>query len=136
MAGVVAAVADDDEGLFFAMAETQVLEAFRHGVVKGGSSASGDGFQSGLKIFCVMREWFSAENLEPDVVVEIDDEHFVLRITGMSEGGNGGGDFGELGSHAAAMVDDEAHGDGSVFLLEKSEFLRAAVFENAKGVLR
>jgi hypothetical protein len=53
----------------------------------------------------------------------------------MREGGNGGGDFGELRAHAAAVIDDEAHGNGSIFLLEESEFLRAAVFKDAEGFL-
>jgi hypothetical protein len=50
----------------------------------------------------------------------------------MREGGNGGGHFGELRSHAAAVVNDQSNGDRSVFLLEESEFLRAAVFEDAE----
>ena len=50
----------------------------------------------------------------------------------MREGGNGSGHFGELRRHAAAVVNDKANDDGSVFLLEESEFLRAAVFEDAE----
>ena len=135
MAGVITAVANDDEGLFLTMAETQMIEGFGDRVIEGGSSASGNGLESRLQIFCVMGERLSTEDLQPDVIVEIDDEHFVLRITGMREGGDGGGDFGELGTHAAAVIDDEAHGDGSIFLLEKSEFLLAAVFKDAEGIL-
>ena len=135
MAGVIAAVADDDEGLFLTMAETQMIEGFGDRVIEGGSSASGNGLQSRLQIFCAMGEGLSAEDLEPDIVIEVDDEHFVLRITGMREGGDGGGDFGELGAHAATVVDDKADGDGRIFLLKESEFLRAAVFKDAEGFL-
>jgi hypothetical protein len=132
MAGVIAAVADDDQGFFLAMAETQMFEALGHGVIQGGAPASGNGRDGGFEIFGVVGERLSAEDLEPNVIIEVDDEHFVLRIAGMREGGNGGGHFGELGSHAAAVVDDEANGNGSVFSLEESEFLRAAVFEDAE----
>ena len=135
MAGVVTAVANDDEGLFLTMAETQMIEGFGDRVIEGGSSASGNGLQSRLQIFCVMGERLSTEDLQPDVIVEIDDEHFVLRITGMREGGDGGGDFGELGAHAAAVVDDEADGNGRIFLLKESELLRATVFKDAERFL-
>src|ERR1700676_410949 len=132
MAGVVAAVADDDEGFFLAMAEAPMGEAFRHGVIKCGFSASGNCGDGRLEIFGVVGERLSAEDLEPDVIIKIDDEHLVLRIARMGEGDNGGGYFVELRAHAAAVVDDEADGDGSVFLLEESEFLRAAVLEDAE----
>ena len=135
MAGVIAAIADDDEGLFLAMPKTQMIESLGDGVVEGGSSASGNGPQSRLKILCIMREGLSTEDLKPNIVIEVDDEHFVLRIAGMREGGDGGGYFGELGAHATAVIDDEAHGDGSIFLLEQSELLRAAVFKNAERFL-
>src|SRR5271167_1210031 len=127
MAGVVAAVAHDNQGLFLAMSETQMVEALGDGVIEGGSPASGNGRDFFLEIVCAVGERFSAEDLEPDIIVEVDDEHFVLRIAGMSEGENGSGDLYEFGTHAAAVVDDQANGDGSVFLLEESELLRAAI---------
>ena len=127
MAGIVAAIAHDDQGLFLAMAETQVVETLGHGVVKGGSSASGNGSDFFLEVVCAMGERLSAEDLEPDIIIEIDDEHLVLRIAGMSEGKNGSGNLDELGTHAAAVVDDQAYGDGGVFLLEESELLRPAI---------
>src|SRR5580704_6507259 len=43
MAGVVSAVADDDEGVFFEMGILQVVEGFADGIVEGGASAGGDG---------------------------------------------------------------------------------------------
>jgi hypothetical protein len=127
VAGVISAVAHDDQGFFLAMAETQVVETLGYGVVEGGSSASGNGSDFFLEILCAVGERLSPEDLEPDIIVEIDDEHFVLRIAGMSERKNGGGDSRELRTHAAAVVDDQAYGDGSVFLLEESELLRAAI---------
>jgi len=132
MAGVIAAVADDDQGFFFAMAEAQMVETFRHRVIKRGASASGDGGNGFLELTCAVGERLSAEDLEPDGIIEVDDEHLVLRIAGMREGGNCGGYLGELGAHAAAVVHDEADGHGSVFLLEESEFLRAAILEDGE----
>ena len=118
MAGVIAAVAHDDQGFFLAMAETQVVEAFGHRIVESGSSASGNGVDFLLEIVRAVGERLSAKDLEPDIIIEIDNEHFVLRIAGMSEGGNGSDDSAKLGTHAAAVVDDQANSDGSVFLLE------------------
>jgi hypothetical protein len=45
----------------------------------------------------------------------------------MSKCKNGSGNLDEFGAHAAAVVDDQANGDGSVFLLEESELLRTAI---------
>src|SRR5580704_10125183 len=135
MAGVITAVANDDEGLFLTMAETQVIEGFGDCVIEGGSSASGNGGESCLEVLCAMGERLSTEDLQPDVIIEVHNEHFVLRIAGMRESGDGGGDFGELGTHAAAVVNDEADGNGSIFLLKESEFLRAAVFKDAERFL-
>ena len=132
MAGVIAAVADDNQGFFFAMAEAQMVEAFGHGVVECGASAGGNSGNGFLELTCAVGERLSAEDLEPDGIIEVDDEHLILRIAGMREGGNRGGYLGELGTHAAAVVYDEADGHGSVFLLEESEFLRAAVFEDGE----
>ena len=50
----------------------------------------------------------------------------------MSEGGNGCDHSCELRTHAAAVVDDQTDGYGSVFLLEESELLRTAILEDAE----
>jgi hypothetical protein len=50
----------------------------------------------------------------------------------MSEGKNGSGNFGELWTHAAAVVDDQAHGHRSVFSLKKSELLRAGILKHGE----
>lgn len=132
MAGVIAAIAHDDQGFFLAMAETQVVEALGHRVIEGGSSASGNGVDFFLEIVRAVGERLSAEHLEPDIIVEIDDEHFVPRIAGMGESRDGSNDSGELGTHAATVIDDQANSDGSVFLLKESDFLRAAILENVE----
>src|SRR5271165_507986 len=134
-AGVIAAVAHNDQGFFLTVAETQVVETFGNRVVEGGSSASGNGIDFFLEVVRAVGERLSSEDLEPDIIVEIDDEHFVLRIAGMSEGGDGSDDSGELGTHAAAVVDDQANSDGSVFLLEECDFLRAAFLEDTEILL-
>src|SRR5580704_3922029 len=114
------------------MTETQMVEAFGHRVIKGSSSTSGNCRDLFFEIVRTVGERFSAEDLEPDVVVEVDDEHFILRITGMSEGGNGSDNPCELRTHAAAVVDDQADGYGSIFLLEESELLRTAILEHGE----
>src|SRR5271170_6453576 len=132
MAGVVATIAHDNQGFFLAMTETQMVEALGNRVIEGGSSARGNGIDLFFEIVCTVGERLSAENLKPDVIVEIDDEHFVLRIAGMSEGGNGSDHSCELGTHAAAVIDDQADGYGSIFLLEESELLWTAILEHAE----
>jgi hypothetical protein len=114
------------------MAETQMVEALRNSVIEGGSSTGGNGSDFLFEIVCAVGERLSAEYLEPHIVVEIDDEHLVLRIAGMSECKNGSGNFGELWTHAAAVVDDQAHGHRSVFLLKESDLLEAAILEDAE----
>jgi hypothetical protein len=114
------------------MPKAQMIKALCNGVIEGGSPACGNGGDFFFEIFCAVGERLSAEDLKPDVIVEIDDEHLVLRIAGMSERGNGSTYFGQLRTHATAVVDNQANGHGRVFLLEEGELLLAAILEHAE----
>ena len=127
LAGVVAAVADDNQRFFVPMAKPQMVESLRHRVVKRGSSPCGNGRDGFLKFRGVVRERFSIEQLEPDLIVEIHDEHLVLRIAGLSKGRNRCGHFRELGAHAAAVVNHQAHGHRRVAALKQGDFLQSSV---------
>ncbi len=70
--------------------------------------------------------------IEIEIVVEIDDESFILRIAGLHESNGGFVDAGTLVAHAAAIVDHQPHADGHILALEDREFLFHFVFEDAK----
>src|SRR5580658_5604851 len=132
MAGVVSAITDDDEGFLFEMAVLQVVEAFADGVVESGSPAGGNGGERFAGILGAIGESLPFNEFDGNVVVEIDDEHFIQGIAGMNEESDGGEDIGQLVTHAAAVVNDEAYGYGSVVLIENRGSLQLAIFEDAK----
>ena len=72
--------------------------------------------------------------IEVVVVVEIDDEGFVVRIGSLDESQGGFIDAGTLVAHGAAIVDHQAHADRNIFALEERKFLFGFVFEDAKIV--
>src|SRR5208282_2161651 len=108
---------------------------FRNGVVKSGSSSRADGEEGFFELCRVVRESFSAQQFHRDIVIEIHDEELVLWVAGVREGRNCRGYFRELRAHAAAVVDDQAHGDGSVSVLKRSNFLEASVLVYAEVLL-
>ena len=67
-------------------------------------------------------------------LVEVDDENFVLGIAGAHKSHGGSVHLSALLAHAAAIVDDQAHGHGDVLPLKDGDFLRNFVFINAKVV--
>src|SRR4029077_12995870 len=71
--------------------------------------------------------------VEIEIVVEVDDERLVLWIAGLDESESGFIYAGSLVSHAAAIVDHQAHADGNILALKGGEFLLNLVFENAKA---
>src|SRR5690348_1271000 len=99
MAGVVTAVADDDERLFLRAAVLQMTKSLAHRVVKGGSSARGDRCQRFLEILWIVGKCLAAHELNRNVVIKIYDKHFILRITQMGEDGYCNNNVGQLGAH-------------------------------------
>jgi hypothetical protein len=118
MAGVISAVADDDERLFFETGILQMPQALADGIVERRSSARGDGMESFLEFLGIVRKRFSSHEFNGHVVVEIHDEHLILGIARMREGSDRSDDTVELGTHASAVVHDEADCYRSVSLIE------------------
>src|ERR1700690_377279 len=135
LAGVVSSVTNDNQRFCDGMAELQVKETFRHGVVEGGATASVDGEDRFGEFAGIVGEWLAAEKFHRNIIVKINDEHLVLRIAGLREGSNRRGNFGKLRGHAAAVVNNQTHSDGSIALLKKNEFLEAAVFIDTEVLL-
>ncbi len=69
-------------------------------------------------------------HIEKGIVIEIDDEYFVLRI-GFAHHRQGRGFYAcALGAHAAAVVDHDSKRNRNIFPLENFDLLRLAVLEN------
>ena len=109
-----------------------MMEAFADGIVESGSSPGGHGGECFVEILRVAGKGFPLHEFDGNVVIEIDDEHFILGIAGMNEKSDGRKNVGELGAHAAAVVNNETYGYGSVVLIEDRGSLQLAVFEYAK----
>lgn len=132
LAGIVLAVADDYQSLLVPMSQLQVEESFGDRVVECRSPARGDGRNGFFEFVCVICEGPPVEQFDRNVIIEINDEHFILRIAGLCESGNSRRDFRELGAHASAMVNDETDGHRSVFLLEPSKLLQPPILIDAE----
>ena len=132
-AGVIDAIGDHQQDLLILGAFLQVIEGANHGVVEGGAAAGVDALEGVFHFGDVVGEIVNRVQIE--VVVEIDDEGFVLRIAGLYQGQSGGVHLGTLVSHAAAIVDHQAHAHGHVFLAEHRNFLFDFVFQHAELVL-
>ncbi len=70
--------------------------------------------------------------VEIEVIIEIDDEGFVLGIAGLHESDSRFVNAWTLVAHAPAVIDDQSHADRNIFALEYRELLLDLVFENAK----
>jgi len=129
-AGVVFAVGNDKENLLFLVTFLEMIEGADDGVVESSAAASVDAFESFLEFGNTAGEILV--EIEVEVVVEIDDKGFVLRITALDESDGGLVHAGALVAHAAAVVDDEAHADGNIFAFEDGELLLDLVFVDAE----
>jgi hypothetical protein len=69
------------------------------------------------------------------VVVEIDDEDFVVGIGVLHQRQGRGFHAGALGPHAAAVVDNQSHGHRDILPLEEQDVLLDVVLRHREGVL-
>ena len=135
-AGVVAAVAQDDQHLALEAALLHVVEAGVHRVVNRRLSSRLDGLHERDpqgRLRCV--NGLSGGKRRMKIFVEAEDEELILRIHGFRERHACGDHQVAIGRHAAARVDEQADGDRRVLVVEEADFLRLFVLENAKRVL-
>src|ERR1700723_493346 len=135
LARVVAAVAHDNQRFFVPMPQAQMIEPFGYSVIQRGSSAGSNGPYRFLELVWVVCERFSVQQLEPDLIVKIHDEHLVLRIARLCEGGNRSGDLRQLGPHAAAVVNNQAYSYRGVAALKNGDFLLSPILVYLEVVL-
>ena len=64
------------------------------------------------------------------IVIEIDDEDFIVRVGLFHHFQRSRGDPGSLAGHAAAVVHDDTHRDGDVLAAKQPKLLLHAVFQN------
>jgi hypothetical protein len=108
----------------------EVIERADDGVIQRSAAASVNAFERFLEFGDTAGEILV--EVEVVVVVEIDDERFVVRIGGLNESESGFVDARTLVAHGAAIVDHQAHADGNVFAFENGKFLFGFVFEDAE----
>jgi hypothetical protein len=131
-ADVVYTIGDDQQNLLVLVALLKVIERADDGVVERGAAASVNAFECFLKFGDAAGEILV--EIEIVVVVEINDEGFVLGIGGLDESQGSFIDARALVAHGAAVVDHQAHADRDVFAFEEREFLFSLVFEDAEIV--
>jgi len=132
-AGVVFAVGDDEEDFLLFVTLFEVIERADDSVVESGAAARVDALKGFLQFRNVVGEVLV--EVEVEVIVEIDDESFVLGIAVLDESEGSLVDAGTLVAHAAAIVDDQAHTDGNIFALEDGELLLDLIFVDAEILL-
>ena len=129
-AGVVFAVGDGEQNFLFLVALLGVIHGADERVVESRAAAGIDSFERFLEFRNAVGEILV--EVEIVVVVEIDDEGFVLGIAGLDESERGFVYASTLVAHAAAVINDQTHADGNVFALEDGKFLFGFVFEDAE----
>src|SRR5271163_2973828 len=130
VAGVVFAVGDDEQDAFVLGSFFEMVERADDGVVERGAATGIDALEGFLQFRNAVGEVFV--EVEIKIVVEIDDESFVLLVAGFHQGDGRFVDAGALVAHAAAVINDQTHADGNVFALEDGKFLLAFILEDTK----
>ena len=115
------------------MSLLDVRERADDSVVKRRAAARVDPRKSVVQLLGVAGE--IAFGVEIIFVIEVDDESLVLRIAGIHERKRRGIYLSALFAHAAAIVNDKAHGHGNIVTRENGNFCSTFVFENAKAAL-
>src|SRR6516164_8678111 len=110
-----------------------MIERTDDGVVESGAAACVDALESLFEFGDAAGKIFVEVKVE--IIVEIDDEGFVLRIAVLDKGESGFVNARALVAHTAAVVDHQSHADGNVLALEDGEFLLDFVFVDAEIVL-
>ena len=109
-----------------------MIERADDGVIERSAAARVNAFEGFLEFGDTAGEILV--EIEVIVVIEIDDEGFVVRIGSLDESQGGFINPGTLVAHRAAIVDHQAHADRNIFALEERKFLFGFVFEDAKIV--
>src|SRR5258708_18354324 len=105
-----------------------MIERTDNGVVERSAAARVNAFEGFLEFGDTAGEILV--EIEVVVVIEIDDEGFVVRIGSLDESQGGLVDAGTLVTHGAAIVNHQAHADRNIFALEQRKFLFGFVFED------
>ena len=93
------------------------------GVAHGRAAARIDARQRLLHFVDIAGEILAVRVVEIGIVVEIHDEDFVVGVGILHQREGRGFHAGALGPHAAAVVDNQPHGDRDIFPLEKQDVL-------------
>src|SRR5208283_3961026 len=134
-AGIIAPVAHHDQDLFVPVSLLQVLDCSRQGVVER-RFAGGLKFRQGsLQLPRLVREGHVGRKAKRYMLVEIDDEHLVLRIAGAGKRQGSGNNFGALGCHASTVVQNQARRDRNIFMTIIFSLLQRAVLVDLKVLL-
>ena len=131
-ADIVFAVGDHQQNFLVFVAFFQMIERADDGVIERSAATGVNAFEGFLEFGDTAGEILV--EIEVIVVIEIDDEGFVVRIGSLDESQGGFIDAGTLVAHGAAIVNHQAHADRNIFALEERKFLFGFVFEDAKIV--
>ena len=135
-AGVVVAVGNHHQDFLILVGLLlQVVDGHADGVAHGRAAARIDARQGFFHFLDVAGEGLAVRIVQESLVVEIDDEDLVVGVGILDQRQRRGFHLGALIPHAAAVVDDESHGNRNVFAVENPDRLLYAVFVHREGVL-
>ena len=107
-----------------------MIERADDGVIERSAAARVNAFEGFLEFGDTAGEILV--EIEVIVVVEIDDEGFVVRIGSLDESQGGFIDAGTLVAHGTTIVDHQAHADRNIFTLEERKFLFGFILEDSE----
>ncbi len=118
------------------MAFLEVVDRHLNGVAHGGAAARVDALEGLLQLADIVGEILILGIVQVGRVVEVDDEDFIVAVGSFDQRERSGFYLLQFIAHAAAVIDDQAEGDGDVFALEFADILPDLVFEHGEGRFR
>src|SRR5579862_163278 len=131
-AGIVGSIANQDQDFFVAIALFQMLECSSQSVVEGCLAVWIVSRKGSLQFRPLISKLRVCRKAEPNVFVETDFKHLILRVAGVRKRQGSLNNFPRLRAHASAVVNHQSGGDRNILMAEIFDFLRNSVFVNLK----
>src|SRR5690348_4074649 len=129
LARVVAAVADHNQNFLFEGAASQTYQSVNNRVIECRRANRWSARDGGCQLFDAIAEAHALRQALRYRLIEIHDKNLIPGIARTDKGARAGGHLIQLLSHAAAVVDHQADGNGRVIMPEQTDRLRPAIFE-------
>src|SRR5207245_2696327 len=108
----------------------EMVKRAKDGIAHGGAAPGINAFKGFFELGNAAGEILI--EVEIEIVVDVDDESFILGIAGLDYTDGSFVDARALVAHAAAIVDHQPHAYGHVLAFEDGQFLFGFIFKDAK----